>query len=91
MYQPPPPASALDSSRTQSGLNKAKSLIQGVHGSLPSDSAVSFAPGLNDLPPFSQPFITGVFSLTLLFVLVEVSGHMVPLTSKASLNSLGVR
>ncbi len=47
VYQPPPPASALNSSRTQSGLNKAKSLIQGVHGSLPSDSAVSSAPGLN--------------------------------------------
>ena len=47
VYQPPPPASALNSSRTQNSLNKAKSLIQGVHGSLPSDSAVSSAPGLN--------------------------------------------
>ena len=46
-YQPPPPASALNSSRAQNSLNKAKSLIQGVHGSLPSDSAVSSAPGLN--------------------------------------------
>ena len=45
VYQPPPPA--IELSRARDGLNKAKNLIQGVHGSLPSDAAVSSAPGLN--------------------------------------------
>jgi type IV secretion system protein TrbL len=39
-----PPASAL---KVQDGLNKAKELIQSVHGSLPSDGAVTSGAGLN--------------------------------------------
>jgi type IV secretion system protein TrbL len=42
--QVPPPASAL---KVQDGLNKAKELIQSVHGSLPSDGAVASGAGLN--------------------------------------------
>jgi type IV secretion system protein TrbL len=45
--QVPPPTSELTGSKVQAGLNKAKELIQSVHGSLPSDGAVSSGPGLS--------------------------------------------
>ena len=43
----PPPPEPHSGNKTQTGLNKAKDLIQGVHGSLPSDAAVASGPGLN--------------------------------------------
>lgn len=42
-----PPASAFKDSTIQTGATKAKEFIQSVHGSLPSDGAVSSGPGLN--------------------------------------------
>jgi hypothetical protein len=43
----PPPPEHHSGHKTQTGVNKAKDLIQGVHGSLPSDAAVASGPGLN--------------------------------------------
>ena len=44
-----------------------------------------------DLPPFSHPFITGVFSFRLMVVVGEGRGAMAPLPSRSVRNSLGVR
>ena len=44
-----------------------------------------------DVPPFSHPFITGVFSFRLMVVVGEGRGAMAPLPSRSVRNSLGVR
>ncbi len=43
----PPPPEDFSGGNTQASLNKVKDLVQGVHGSLPSDAAVASGPGLN--------------------------------------------
>jgi Cu/Ag efflux pump CusA len=47
--------------------------------------------GRLDLPPFSHPFITRVFSVVLMVVVGEGRGAMAPLPSMVLRNSLGVR
>ncbi len=54
-------------------------------------ASVQFGRVIGDLPPFSHPFITGVFSFRLMVVVGEGRGAMAPLPSRSVRNSLGVR
>ncbi len=47
IFQPPPPAHALAAVDARSTLDKAKEVIRGVHGSLPSDGAIASGAGLS--------------------------------------------